>query len=77
MWAERVGAGRDGCDEVRDQEGQPERGGEEEDDDGDAGEGGEVSGGEGATALFRVLAVGFEIEQVVDDVGGRGAEAEA
>ena len=31
----------------------------------------------GRTALARVLAVGFEVEEVVDDVGGGGAEAEA
>ena len=43
----------------------------------DAGEGGEVARGEGAEALAGVLAVGFEVEEVVDDVGGGGAEAEA
>ncbi len=52
------------------------RGEQEEDDDGDSGEGGEVSGGEGAAALAVVAAVGFDVEEVVDDVGGGGAEAE-
>ena len=58
-------------------QGQDERDGEEEDDDGDAGDGGEVAGGEGAATFAGVLAVGFEVEEVVDDVGGGGAEAKA
>src|SRR5216683_1495965 len=56
---------------------QGERGGEEEDDDDDACESGEISRGEGAEAFAGVLAVGFEIEEIVDDVGGGGAEAKA
>ena len=48
-----------------------------QDDDDAAGDGGEIAGGEGTAAFAGVLAVGIEVEKVVDDVGGRGAEAEA
>lgn len=52
------------------------RGEEEEADDPDPGEGGEIAGGEGAEALGVVAAVGLDVEEVVDDIGGGGAEAE-
>ena len=78
-FAEGVG-GDEGVAEVagdlREGEGDGGGGGEEEDDDGDAVDGGEVSGGEGAAAFGVVAAVGFDVEEVVDDVGGGGAEAE-
>ena len=53
------------------------RGGEEEENYDDSGNGGEISGGEGTAALAGMLAVGVEVEEVVDDVGCGGAEAKA
>ena len=53
------------------------RGGEEEGDDGGAGE--EARGlpaAKGRRRLRLVAAVGFDVEQIVDDVGGGGAKAE-
>ena len=64
-------------DDVGNGEGESGGGGEEEEDDDYSGDGGEISGGEGAAAFAGVLAVGVEVEEVVDDVGCGGAEAEA
>jgi len=61
-------------DDAGDGEGQEEGHGEEEQDYDDASDGREVSGGEGAAALAGVLAVGFEVQEVVDHVGSGGAE---
>jgi hypothetical protein len=43
----------------------------------DSGEDGEVARSEGPVAFARVAAVGFYVEQIVGNVGGGGAEAEA
>ena len=62
---------------VRQQDSDDERGEKEKDNDGDPRDGGEISGGKGAATFARMQTVGFEVEKVVDDVGGGGAEAEA
>ena len=41
-----------------------------------AGDGGEIARGKGTQALLRVTAVGFDIEQIVDNVSRRGRETE-
>jgi len=64
-------------DEMRQGDGDADGCGEESDHDGDAMDGGEISGGEGAAALGVVAAIRFKVQQVIDDVGGGGAEAEA
>ena len=59
------------------QQSQSQRREQEEGHNGDAGESGEIAGGEGAEPFAGMLAVRFEVEQIIDDVGGRGAETKA
>ena len=70
-------AGEMARDNVRNGKGESGGEGEEEKNDDYSGDSGEISGGEGAAALAGMLAVGVEVEEVVDDVGCGGAEAEA
>jgi len=51
--------------------------GQQQDDGRNAADGGKLAGGKRTAALAGVAAVVFKVEQVIDDVGRRGAEAEA
>ncbi len=63
--------------DVRQKQCHSDRGEQHEHDRGHAGEGGKIAGGKGAAAFARVAAVRLDVEEVVDDVGRRGAQAEA